>query len=302
MNVYGNAHPLILQYQKQHPACLSTRENTVSSLQRAAGEGASFVEFDVQVTKDQVPVIWHDDFVCFRRDGAEVQRQPVSSFAASEFQRLRQPGAPVQLMRRKITAAGISDTEYDDWNVDEDTAGLPTLAELFQQIPEGVGFDIEVKMTTPDTQISTEPDEINRMLQPILSTVQQALQTSSRKVFFSSFDPEMCQALRKRQQEIPVFFLSTGPASFKPHSDPRRTTVAAAIDWAHQTDLQGLVLDSGCFKSEPDAPKKAEEVGLATLTYGLGNNDPTWILHQRDLGVAAVVVDNVPAIVAAVTA
>ena len=255
----------------------------------------------IQVSKDQVPVIWHDDFVCFRRDGAEVHRLPVSSFAASEFQSLRQPGSSVQLLRRKITSAGISDTEYDNWDVVDETAGLPTLAELFQQIPESIGFDIEVRMTTPDTQTSTEPEEIDRMLQPILSLVQQKGQTSSRKVFFSSFDPEVCQVLREKQQDVSVFFLSTGPASFKPHTDPRRNTVSAAIDWARKTDLQGLVLDSGCFKSEPDAPKKAEQFGLVTLTYGLGNNDTGWILHQRDLGVAAVIVDNVSAIVKATT-
>lgn len=41
----------------------SIRENTVTSFNLAARNGAQFVEFDVQVTKDGVPVIFHDDVI-----------------------------------------------------------------------------------------------------------------------------------------------------------------------------------------------------------------------------------------------
>lgn len=297
MNIIGNAHPLCVQYHKQHPACMVSRENTIPSFQRAAGAGASFVEFDVQVTRDNIPVIWHDDEVVFQRN-SQVHRQPVSSFAASEFQSLRQPGSSVQLLRKSIRPTGISDTDFDEWNVEDETAGLPTLSEVLSSVPESIGFDLEVKLTTPPDQI-TQPDEVERMVQPILQTVQQALQTSARKMFFSSFDPEICLALRERQQDLPVFLLSTGPVSFKPHGDKRRNSVAEAVAFACSAGLHGLVLDSGCFKTEPNAPREAEQLGLTTLTYGLTNNDPEWILRQQELGVAAVIVDNVPAIVKA---
>ena len=78
--------------------------------------------------------------------------------------------------------------------------------------------------------------------------------------------------------------------------------MAEAVAFACSAGLQGLVLDSGCFKTEPDSPREAEELGLTTLTYGLTNNDPDWILQQQQLGVAAVIVDNVPAIVNALAA
>lgn len=41
----------------------SYRENTLRSCQKAAEAGATFVEFDLQVTKDGVVVLWHDDLV-----------------------------------------------------------------------------------------------------------------------------------------------------------------------------------------------------------------------------------------------
>jgi glycerophosphoryl diester phosphodiesterase len=41
----------------------SIRENTITSFNLAARNGAQFVEFDVQVPKDGVPVIFHDDVI-----------------------------------------------------------------------------------------------------------------------------------------------------------------------------------------------------------------------------------------------
>lgn len=40
--------------------CANIRENTIASLQKAAEHGADFVEFDVQLSKDLVPVLFHD--------------------------------------------------------------------------------------------------------------------------------------------------------------------------------------------------------------------------------------------------
>lgn len=36
------------------------RENTIASLKKAGAHGADMVEFDVQLSKDLVPVIYHD--------------------------------------------------------------------------------------------------------------------------------------------------------------------------------------------------------------------------------------------------
>jgi glycerophosphocholine phosphodiesterase GPCPD1 len=36
------------------------RENTIASLKKASESGADFVEFDVQLSKDLHPVIYHD--------------------------------------------------------------------------------------------------------------------------------------------------------------------------------------------------------------------------------------------------
>jgi glycerophosphoryl diester phosphodiesterase len=51
------------------------RENTLHSLNSAARNGADFVEFDVQLTKDKVPVVFHDFHVMV----TVAKRQPTSA-------------------------------------------------------------------------------------------------------------------------------------------------------------------------------------------------------------------------------
>ena len=40
------------------------RENTIASLKYAHAHGADMVEFDVQLSKDKIPVIYHDFELC----------------------------------------------------------------------------------------------------------------------------------------------------------------------------------------------------------------------------------------------
>ena len=80
------------------------------------------------------------------------------------------------------------------------------LAEVFQGVPEGIGFDIEVKMATPADQPQTSPEELERMVAPILAETQQWAAKSNRRMAFSSFDPDICAELRRRQSSIPVSF------------------------------------------------------------------------------------------------
>ncbi|PSN43442.1 hypothetical protein C0J52_02644 [Blattella germanica] len=44
--------------------CAEVRENTIASLKNAASAGADLVEFDIQLTKDLIPVLYHDFHVC----------------------------------------------------------------------------------------------------------------------------------------------------------------------------------------------------------------------------------------------
>ena len=68
------------------------------------------------------------------------------------------------------------------------------------------------------------------------------------------------RALRQRQRRFPVLLLSTGGTCW--HADQRRMSIAAAIQWALQSNLQGLVLDSGAVQEQSQAVALARSKGL----------------------------------------
>ena len=57
-----------------------------------------------------------------------------------------------------------------------------------------------------------------------------------------------------------MLFLSTGGTCW--HADARRMSIAAAIRWALESNLQGLVLDSGAVQEQSQAVALARSKGL----------------------------------------
>ena len=60
--------------------CSHLRENTISSLKNAYSHGADMVEFDVHLSKDKIPVIYHDFELCttsLSKDGQQGELIPM---------------------------------------------------------------------------------------------------------------------------------------------------------------------------------------------------------------------------------
>lgn len=78
-------------------SCSHIRENTIASLKEAANKGADLVEFDVQLTKDLVPIINHDFLVTLATksktdllaDDVEMVQIPVKDFTFEQLQKLK---------------------------------------------------------------------------------------------------------------------------------------------------------------------------------------------------------------------
>lgn len=79
----------------------------------------------------------------------------------------------------------------------------------------------------------------------------------------------MCRALRQRQSRFPVLLLSTGGTCW--HADERRMSIAAAISFALEAGLQGLVLDSGAVQDQQPAIAAARSKGLKVRIIILSN-------------------------------
>lgn len=293
------------------------RENTVASFVAAATAGVTFLEFDVQVTADNVPVIFHDNFLVYG-DHSSPTSSLVRSLSVADFKakapinssssdlsglsddeagsRASSPrgGASPRLLRkhRNGEAALPYEPSLHPWEVAKED-DFPTLAEVFMAVPAHVAFDIEIKMSTPVTLARTPAEEVNRIVGATLAAVDAAFQgtTARRDLMFSSFDPDVCVAMKARRPEFPVMFLSGGEA--ETHVDERRTSLMAAVEFAAASGLDGVIFDTDVLKGLPGAVAAARGRGLHVMTYGLGNDQEEWLREQESLGVHGAIVDDV---------
>lgn len=168
---------------------LQIGENTVESFVSAAKLGASFVEFDVQVTKDNEAVIFHDFSLSESGTDAPVHDLTLAQFMyASKIQSPH--GNPLSVLgpglsrdepgrKRKrsrsvgghFEAGAIQIRDRMKHTVDFKKKGFKpntrgdfiqdsfaTLKELLSQVPEHVGFDVELSsLLASSTHCPSEP-------------------------------------------------------------------------------------------------------------------------------------------------
>ncbi len=117
-------------------------ENTLASFKGAFQLGFDFVEFDVQLSKDKVPVVYHDFQVAItlkrKVQQAELFVVPVKDLTLPQLQSL------------KIHHASATDVSKVEEELDEDgqenfRSLFPTLQELFEQLDPHLGFNVEIK-------------------------------------------------------------------------------------------------------------------------------------------------------------
>lgn len=304
---------------------LQLGENTVQSFIAAANLGASYVEFDVQLTKDHVPVIYHDFLVS--ETGIDA---PVHTLTLEQFLHVGNTGShsPRQDPSHKVENAArstgtrqrsmsVGGSEFDPKELSErmkhtrdfktkgfkgNTRGnhiqapFATLEELFKKLPKSVGFNIELKYPmlneSEDQEMDTYAVEINSFVDTVLNKVYDL--GEGRNMIFSSFNPDICLLLSFKQPSIPVLFLTDAGTS--PVSDIRASSLQEAIRFASRWNLLGIVSTSEPFVLCPRLVRVVKESGLVCVSYGTLNNDPENVKLQVAKGIDAVIVDSVLAI------
>lgn len=177
---------------------------------------------------------------------------------------------------------------------------LPTLEDTFNMLPSDMGLNIEVKMTTPSSDAHTAPSEVERVVSAVLETVTKCTSVKDNQqgpIVLSSFDPDVCAALCEKQSTIPVMFITTGGS--EEHPNPVRMSIAAAIEFADDHRMAGIVVDSSVLRKEERYVSLAHERGLKVMTYGLENDDINWVRRQSEIGVHGAIVDDVATILPA---
>lgn len=313
---------------------LQLGENTIQSFIAAANLGASYVEFDVQLTKDHVPVIYHDFLVSETGVDAPVHTLTLEQFLhVNEMRTPRhsRPASPVPFENPKVSNLKTGDPRASrlrsmsvgggDSNESLDMeermkhtrdvkmkgfkgnsrgnhiqAPFATLEEMFRKVPNNVGFNIEMKYPMLS---ESEDEEMDTYAVDINSFVDTVLTKAydmgkGRNIIFSSFNPDICLLLSFKQPSIPVLFLTD--AGTTPVGDVRATSLQEAIRFASRWNLLGVVCAAETLVYAPRLVRVVKESGLVCVSYGPLNNDPSKVKLQVKQGIDAVIVDSVLAI------
>ncbi|KAJ3417311.1 Glycerophosphocholine phosphodiesterase [Chytridiales sp. JEL 0842] len=293
---------------------LQIGENTVESFTAAGKLGAVFVEFDAQLSRDHVVVLYHD----FHLDDTGLPIA-VNDLTAEQFLNMKpaiHPSLPTLPTKNPIRRTrsygdlpgiGISLTQKSGigklwpWKGNGDgTIQEPftTLKEALQKVPIEIGFNIEIKypLLFESEKERLDVAECNKFVDAILKdTFDYA---GERQIVFSSFHVEACRMAKLKQSRYPVFFLTMGGVHWTP--DARCNSVDSAIHFAQLAGLQGIVSDAKPLIESPDLVDKIKSStglgarkGLKVLTYGGANIIPGNAKLLKDAGIDGVIVDRV---------
>lgn len=313
---------------------LQLGENTIESFIAAANLGAQYVEFDVQLTKDHVPVIYHDflvsetgidapvhtltleQFLHINPDarrlngrdmlnhtlqngsGADSQQAPTTT--GSQQQQPGRGGSPGPRQRSMSVgygtvganglltdgASSVADErmkhtrDFKEKGYKGNSRGnfiqapFATLEDLFRDLPQSVGFNIEMKY--PMLHESEEHDmdayavELNSFCDTVLTKVYDL--AGGRHIIVSSFNPDICLCLSFKQPNFPIMFLTDAGTS--PVGDVRASSLQEAIRFASRWNLLGIVSNTEPLTNSPRLVRVVKQHGLVCVSYGSENNDP----------------------------
>ncbi|XP_022989668.1 glycerophosphodiester phosphodiesterase GDPD1, chloroplastic-like [Cucurbita maxima] len=257
------------------------KENSILSFNAASKFPIDFVEFDVQVTKDNFPVIFHDDFILSINNGTVFEKR-ITELSLPEFLYY---GPQNDSQEGNCLLRKTHDGKIVNWNVETDDR-LCTLEEAFQKVESSLGFNIELKF---DDHIVYDHSYLTSVLQAILQVVFE--NAKERPIIFSTFLPDAALLVRKLQATYPVFFLTNGGTEL--YHDVRRNSLEEALKLCLEGGLQGIVSEvRGIFRN-PGTVKKIRESELSLLTYGKLNNVAEAVYMQHLMGIEGVIVDLV---------
>ncbi|KAI9040138.1 Glycerophosphodiester phosphodiesterase [Aspergillus affinis] len=231
-------------------------ENTIESFLSAAKQGASCVE----LTRDLVPVIYHD--FSLSESGTDIPIHDLSSEQFMYANQIQSPrGMPTQELKNTSAQYMSDESEYP---------------RLHEAVEAGVA------------PISIE---INTFIDEILAHVSRV--KSGRRIMLSSFSPEVCILLAIKQNTYPVLFITN--AGKLPISDMeiRASSLQAAVRFAKRWDLTGIVFSSETLIMCPRLVGYVKKSGLICGSYGPLNNISENSKIQHKAGIQMLMVDEV---------
>ncbi|KAJ4353278.1 Glycerophosphocholine phosphodiesterase [Didymosphaeria variabile] len=297
-----------------HRDSLQLGENTISSFIAAANLGAEYVEFDVQLTKDHVPVIYHDFLVS--ETGIDA---PVHTLTYDQFMHLGRRQAPQESNHRSPERSDKVDNptgrgatrprsysmdhgqqkkmhayheaqhverikhtrDFKDKGFKGNLRGhsiqepFTTLEEMFAKLPESAGFNIEMKYPMLYESEEQEMDSYAVELNSFVDTVLRMVYDKMGNRNILFSSFNPDICLMLSFKQPSIPVLFLTDAGTSPVGDVRAASLQEAIRFASRWNLLGI------------------ETGLVCVSYGTKNNEPKNVQIQKQEGIDAVIVDAV---------
>ncbi|PAA72563.1 hypothetical protein BOX15_Mlig000303g1 [Macrostomum lignano] len=284
----GNSH-------KKNTFINTVRENTIHSMNLAASHGADFVEFDVQFSKDNIPVVFHDFNVAvtmrLKQRKLKQIEVPVKNFTMESLQSMK-----------LCSLAEMTDNEEHLDTDDIDPVELqpfPSLRQCLEQVNPDTGFLIEIKypQKVKGSQLEENVEhysERNRYVNRILKDVIEC--GGRRRIVLCTFDADCCTMVQLKQNRYPVLFLTQGRSeAYPPYEDPRCNSTLASMRHALSLGVLGLSASFEELLKEESLVARVQNAGLVLFVWGDGLNDANVKARFRQLGVDALIYDYIHA-------
>ncbi|RZF33173.1 hypothetical protein LSTR_LSTR004859 [Laodelphax striatellus] len=273
-------------FKPEQQKCADVRENTIASLKSAASHGADFVEFDVQLSRDLVPVLYHDFYVCISTkkktvDDGDMLQLPVKDLSLEQLHLLKLFN--LQEGKQKNSKQFSEDTEEHQ--------PFPTLQQALEVLDPSVGFNVEIKwnMKLKDgTNELNNPLDLNLFLDCVLKVV--LTYADTRPIVFSCFHPDICTMIQLKQNRYPVMFLTQCiTPKYPAYYDPRCQSIPMAVHFAVSTGLLGINVHTEELLRDPSQMELVKSAGLVLFCWGDDNNNSDTIRHLKELGLHGVI-------------
>ncbi|UJR22800.1 hypothetical protein I4U23_025831 [Adineta vaga] len=270
-------------------------ENTLASFKGAYQLGFDFVEFDVQLSKDKVPVVFHDFQVAItlkrKVQQAELFVVPVKDLTLPQLQSLK-----IHHASETDVSKVEEDIEEDDQTGQKNFRSLfPTLQELFEQLDPHLGFNVEIKYAMEYRHGGSEQNyyfERNEYIDCILRCL--IAHAGKRVIVLSTFDPDCASMLRRKQTLFPVLFLTQGDkGDWTQFLDVRTWSINIGLCFIVAEHLSGLAAPALDILSDKDFVKHVKENGKLLFIWGDEASNKDVSKSLIDLKVDGLIFDHV---------
>lgn len=142
------------------------------------------------------------------------------------------------------------------------------------------------------TRESHNAFEMNVFVDAILKTVLQ--NAKSRKIVFSSFNPDICTVLRYKQNKYPVLLLTQGVnTKYDQYLDQRTHNVNNGSHFAATADILGLSVIAEDIQRDPSQVELVKNRGQILFCWTDDQNNPEIVKYLKNLGVDGIICDRI---------